>query len=290
MDLIQFNLAFFIILGIVFCLLATARYYLYRKTKTFFSAFKSVKVIFLTVILTPIFSVLWTFTSMFYSLETSSKNKYSDNLAYLTKMVLLSDTAIYEDIGKPNYIGKLTNSLIFKQKDTLTPIADFQKGGGMTGDNYYAFSAKGKTYWIAGKNLMAKFEYVYFFQPLEITVANKSALDKQKVAEIWGRAKKYMKIYGNHHKNDTPEDNISNDSLLLKRYDYAVGGNFLQIKKTENAQEVKFKVDAPTYKGSEKTCVKSVEDKFKNKPANANACAYYMQHGFFYKDELLGKK
>ena len=99
-----------------------------------------------------------------------------------------------------------------------------------------------------------------------------------------------MEIYGKYHEDDTPEDNISNDSLLLKRYGYAVGGNFLQIKKTENAQEVKFKVDAPTYKGSEKTCVASVEDKFKNKPANANACAYYMQHGFFYKDELLGKK
>lgn len=179
--------------------------------------------------------------------------------------------------------------MIFKEKDTLVPTATFTKGGGITGNNYISFSDNGKIYWILDKTLMKLFVYTYTYQPLEITIPNKSDLDKEKATKIWNRAKEYMDIYGKCHTQIVSEETNS-DFLLFKRYYRYNGDYYLRIEKIEDGQEIKFKVTASTQKGRERTCVGAIKDNLGyNQPDNSSACAYYMQYGFFYREESLKK-
>ena len=98
-----------------------------------------------------------------------------------------------------------------------------------------------------------------------------------------------MDIYGKCHTQIVSEETNS-DFLLFKRYYRYNGDYYLRIEKIEDGQEIKFKVTASTQKGRERTCVGAIKDNLGyNQPDNSSACAYYMQYGFFYREESLKK-
>ncbi len=214
----------------------------------------------------------------FLDVEKKFANNYSEiksNEEAAQPRIILIDSAIYENSGKPDYIGKKISVEGFKVNDTIFPSADFQKGGGMSGDNYILTTYKGKEFWILENYTLPYFEYAYNTQLETFT-----AKDEEENILFWERANEYGKLQEKFLGKDIRELTF-NDTLILVD-DLEKG---LRITRKKENETYLFTVSELTRRGfSNSTIIKDLEKGY-YKPKNGKTCAYYIQHGGFYRDK-----
>jgi hypothetical protein len=255
-----------------------AKYRFGGKEKSFWTGLKSISTWVIAIVLSVIFRVVLLFVVMFYSLESKFENYYSDLTGKNNPRVVVKKPLVFASVGKPVYIGDSTQASSIQIGDTILPLASFNKGKGVTGEEYFLTERNGTQYWVSEKSLMSLFNYTYTNQPLRFTIS-----EKDKAEEAWGNAKTYMDIYKKYHGSDITEE-LMNDTILYAEDYMNTGTQFLEIKKIPKGNGFDFSISGAMYKGKENCVVNGVEDRLGNKPRNDQACAYYITHGGFYKD------
>ena len=284
---------FTLIFVFAFLLVTGIRFLMWRKNpsprRDFFNTGSVALSVFVSAFvggLLVVFLLVFVFTNA----ETKFANKYEeikDTSKYAKPRILVSDTAVYENIGKPNYIGQKNISKMLQKNDTIFPMASFQKGGGFSGNSYLLVNHKGKQFWVLKEQTLDYFEYAYQTQALEF-----SAKDDKENTLFWERATEYCKMYQDYHgknpKNHTFNDGknyASNDTLIdISYYNYN-GTKWLKVKRKKMQEQYKYTIGAATHKGHEYTIIKDLKSANDYKPDNAVSCAYYIQHGNFYRDK-----
>lgn len=202
-------------------------------------------------------------------------NKIKSNTESAQPKIIFIDSAIYENSGKPDYIGKKIVVKGFKVNDTIFPSASFQKGGGMSGDTYILTIYKGKEFWILEDYTLSYFEYAYDTQ-LETFIAK----DEQENTLFWERANEYGKLQEKFLGKDVRKLTY-NDTLILVD-DFEKG---LRITRKKENETYLFEISELTRRGySNSTIIKDLEKGYYT-PKNGKTCAYFIQHGGFYRDK-----
>ena len=193
--------------------------------------------------------------------------------------ILVSNTEIFENVGAPNYIGKKIKPSSLNVSDTIFPSANYLDGSLFNGIHYYLVQNADKSYWISENNCLSYIDFAYDTQKLKFSTADE---DENRV--FWERAKEYTQMYQKYHGSDKPDEFISNDSVIETRY-FAYGATkLLSIERKKINSTYEFEVYAPENRGSENTIMKGLSKNGKT-IRNAVTCAYYIQHGNFYREK-----
>lgn len=242
--------------------------------RTDFFNFKSVAVsggisVFLSIILIGIYLIF-----IIRDVDNKIANTYIE-LESAKPRIVIADTAIYENIGNPNYIGEKISIIDFKITDTVFPVASFQKGSLISGTGYILVRYKEKQFWISEKSSLAYFDYAYDNQYLEF-----GAQDENESALFWKRAQEYTEMYKESHRKDDLSETISNDTLIHTSYFNYNGSEYLIINRKKVNGQFLISISAAEYKGHEYSIIKGLKEK-----SNSKTCAYYIQHGDFYMEK-----
>ncbi len=225
------------------------------------------------------------FVLFFKSMTTLTTNAFSNGTYDVNTYIIVEPCRLYEDSDPPNYIGK-ESATALKPSDTIYAIATYQKGDILSGITYKKIKLNNAFFWLEENKALRLFDYSYKYQPLQFSTSD-SFQDKR----WWMCAKNYFSIYLNYHGSDISKA-IQNDTLLTANWETSHQGGYLTVSRhPRNDQFVYTITGTPEYrKSSERCIIKGVEDRFKNKPNNANACAYFIQHGHFIYDSVLKNK
>jgi hypothetical protein len=210
-----------------------------------------------------IFLIIIFLVFVFADAEKKFANSYKDlkNDSVASKpQILIADTAIYENIGSPNYIGKKAVSEGFKNKDTIVPVALFRKGGGISGDNYILANCKGKQLWVRQDNALTYCQYAYHIQPSEFIAKNET-----ENILFWERANEYRKMYEKAYHESNVEKRVLNDTLIVAEYYKNDGADFLRIGRKKTQESYTYFVERRFGRGTVEGYTKK--------------CAYYIQNG-----------
>ena len=166
-----------------------------------------------------------------------------------------------------------------KIQDTIFPTASFNKGGLFTGTQYLLVSYNEKQYWVPQDYCLTYIDYAYDTQNLKF-----SAQDENENILFWERAQKYTNMYQKYHSKEDRINNISNDTLIETSYYNYDGNKWLKISRKKINEQYVFTVDAAEHRGSEPSIIPGLSLDNKRIP-NSITCAYYIQHGSFYREE-----
>ncbi len=272
-----FSLPLALFATIVFCLVVvTAR--LLSKTKSF-AASVNAKTVVITIVLTfASYSAYYVF-SVFSRINSGGTDKFSTHPFGLDTYVINRKAELHQALPLQPYVGEKVAGLHLNPGDTVVVVASYQKGTVASGISYGKILRQGKPYWFADNNAATLFAHTYANQPLTFTMSGPQH------AAHWKRAQLYMEKYRVHHGNDITKT-TRNDTVLHTRCDYAYGADWLSISRRHTPAGWEFKVDGGTGKSRENCVIDRVKDRFGNRPANPQACAYFIANGSFFEDPL----
>ncbi len=241
--------------------------------------------IFITSAITFVGYKLIGLVIFFKSMAALTTNAFSNGTYDVNTYIIVEPCRLYEDSDPPNYIGKVSANTL-KPSDTIYATATYQKGDLLSGITYKKIKLNNSYFWLEENKALRLFAYSYKYQPLQFNT-NDSFQDKR----WWMCAKNYFSVYLNYHGSDISKV-IQNDTVLSANWETNYQGGYLTISRyLKNNQFFYSITGTPEYrKSSEKCIIKGVEDRSKNKPNNANACAYFIQHGHFIYDSVLKNK
>lgn len=204
------------------------------------------------------------FANTYTDLKNSPQSNSKSNIEATNPRIMIADTAVYENIGEPAYIGKKVGSKILKNNDTIVPVASFKKGGGISGDLYILANHAGKQFWILQSNTLTYCGYAYYVQPLEFMAKNSQESDI-----FWARVNQYSNAYEKSHPKDRKKVTyIKNDTLIMVRYYNYENVDWIQISRKRLKEQYIFKAERRIYKNQQ----------------SGQELAYYIQYGNYCKE------
>ena len=239
---------------------------------------KNILISFALASVIGLLSIVTYFIVIFKRANDKSANTYS-KIENTIPRILISNTEIFENVGAPNYIGKKIKPTSLNVSDTIFPSANYLDGSLFNGTHYYLVQNADKSYWISENNCLSYIDFAYDTQKLKFSTADE---DENKV--FWERAKEYTQMYQKYHGSDKPDEFISNDTLIETQYFAYSATKLLSIERKKINSTYEFEVYAPENRGSENTIIKGLSKNGKT-IRNAVTCAYYIQHGNFYREK-----